>query len=228
MKMTHRSSVLAGLYRLPLSTYGSLLLALLVAGFILTGCVTTQTESDRRKIPFTFTDLVPLTPQPDVASIQGGLRVWYFPDFKYEHVGEMPKGDPPYSWGFAGKKPILIIDRKFEPQEKVFDSGQHRRVALQMDGMIQFPTSGQYGIMALSNDGLRVYIGGKRVISDPDWHGDQFSRKNKLEFTESGWYPFKVKYFQRLGTAALQLFWKKPGDEDFSIIPAEAYGHLPK
>jgi hypothetical protein len=23
------------------------------------------------------------------------------------------------------------------------------------------------------------------------------------------------------------LFWKKPGDEDFSIIPAEAYGHLP-
>ena len=228
MKMPHPFFVRAGLYRLPLSTYGSLLLALLVAGFILTGCVTTQTESERKKIPFTFTDLVPLTPQPDMASIQGGLRVWYFPDFNFEHVGEMPKGDPPYSWGFAGKKPILIVDRKFEPQEKVFDSGQHRGIALQMDGMIKLPTPGQYAIMALSNDGLRVYIGGKRVINDPAWHGDQFSRKNKLEFTESGWYPFKLKYFQRLGTAALKLFWKKPGDEDFSIIPAEAYGHLPK
>jgi hypothetical protein len=228
MKIPHPFFVRAGLYRLPLSTYGSMLLALLVAGFILTGCVTTQTESERRKIPFTFTDLVPLTPQPDVASIQGGLSVWYFPDFNFEHVGEMPKSDPPYGWGFAGKKPILIIDRIFEPQEKVFDSGQHRGVALQMDGMLKFPTPGEYGIMALSNDGLRVYIGGKRVINDPDWHGDRFSRKNKLKFTESGWYPFKLKYFQRRGTAALKLFWKKPGDEDFSIIPAEAYGHLPK
>ena len=227
MKMTHRSSVLAGLYRLPLSTYGSLLMALLVSGIILTGCVTTQTESERKKIPFTFTDLTPITPQPDAASIQGGLSVWYLTDIKYEHVGEMPKGDPPYSWGFAGK-PILILDRKFEPQEKVFDSGQHRRVAMQMDGMIQFPTSGQFAIMALSNDGIRVYIGEKRVINDPAWHGDEFSRKNRLEISASGWYPFKVKYFQRLGTAALQLFWKKPGDEDFGIIPAEVYGHLPK
>jgi hypothetical protein len=227
MKMPHPFFVRAGLYRLPLSTYGSLLLALLVAGFILTGCVTTQTESERKKIPFTFTDLVPVAPQPDEASIQAGLKIWYLPDFNYEHVGEMPKGDPPYSWGFAGK-PILILDRKFEPQEKVFDSGQHRGVAMQMDGMIKFPTSGQYAIMALSNDGIRVYIGGKRVINDPDWHGDQFSRKNRLEISESGWYPFKVKYFQRRGTAALKLSWKKPGDEDFSIIPAEVYGHVPK
>jgi mannan endo-1,4-beta-mannosidase len=139
----------------------------------------------------------------------------------------MPKGDPPYSWGFAGK-PILILDRKFEPQEKIFDSGFHRGVALQMDGVIKFPTPGEYGIMALSNDGIRVYIGGKRVINDPDWHGDKYSRKNKMVLTESGWYPFKLKYFQRRGTAALKLFWKTPKDEDFTIIPAEAYGHLPK
>jgi hypothetical protein len=227
MKMRIGLSVLSGLHRLRLSTYGSLLLALLVSGFILTGCVTTQTESDRKKIPFTFTDLTPISPQPDAASIQGGLTVWYLPDFNYEHVGEMPKGDPPYSWGFAGK-PILILDRKFEPQEKVFDSGHHRGVAMQMDGMIQFPTSGQFAIMALSNDGIRVFIGEKRVINDPAWHGDEFSRKNILEISVSGWYTFKVKYFQRSGTAALKLFWKKPGDEDFSIIPAEAYGHLPK
>ena len=227
MEMRIRSTVLSGLYRRRLSTYGPLLLALLVSGIILTGCVSTQDKPPREKVPFTFTDLVPIIPQPDSASIQGGLSVWYLPDFNFEHVGEMPKGDPPYSWGFAGK-PILILDRKFDPQEKVFDSGQHRGIALQMDGMIKFPTFGQYALMALSNDGLRVYIGGKRVINDPNWHGDQFSRKNKLEFTESGWYPFKLKYFQRLGTAALKLFWKKPGDEDFSIIPAEAYGHLPK
>jgi hypothetical protein len=226
--MTHRSSVLAGLYRLPLSNSGALFLALLVSGVILAGCVSTQDKSPREKVPFTFTDLVPVIPQPDSVSIQGGLSVWYLPEFNYEHVSEMPKGDPPYSWGFAGKKPILIIDRKFEPQEKVWDSGHHRGIALQMDGMIKFPTSGQYTIMALSNDGLRVYIGGKRVINDPDWHGDQFSRKNKLEISESGWYPFKLKYFQRRGTAALKLFWKKPGDEDFSIIPAEVYGHIPK
>jgi hypothetical protein len=227
MKMTQPTHVRAGLNQRFLSIYRFLFQALLVSVVVLPGCVSTQDKPPRQKLPFTFTDLVPISPQPDSASIQGGLRVWYFPDFNYEHVSEMPKGDPPYSWGFAGK-PILILDRKFEPQEKIFDSGFHRGVALQMDGVIKFPTPGEYGIMALSNDGIRVYIGGKRVINDPDWHGDKYSRKNKMVLTESGWYPFKLKYFQRRGTAALKLFWKTPKDEDFTIIPAEAYGHLPK
>jgi hypothetical protein len=155
------------------------------------------------------------------------VNVWYFLDFEFNHVAEMPKGEPPFSWSFAGR-PILIIDRDFAPQENVFDSGVHRHMALQMDGMIKFPELGEYWIEAYANDGVRVYIDNQRVVNDPYWHGggDKFSPKNKITISTPGWYRFKLQFFQREGTAALRLLWKKPGDADFSVIPAEAYGHL--
>ena len=209
------------------SLYRLLLLGLIVSSFIVVGCVqTSQGPSSENVPPTTFTALTPITPQPPESSIRPGVNVWYFPDFKFQHVGEMPKGEPPFhNWGFAGK-PILIIDRKFAPQENVYDSGKHKEVALQMDGMIKFPVPGEYWIEAYANDGIRVYIDNKRVVNDPYWHSDEFSSKNKMEISTPGWYLFKLQYFQRLGTATLQLYWKKPGDTDFSIIPADAYGHL--
>ena len=45
---------------------------------------------------------------------------------------------------------------------------------------------------------------------------------------EAGWYPMLIKYFQKKGTAALSLYWKPPGAAEFSVIPAEAYAHLPE
>ena len=202
-------------------------LALIVSSLVVFGCLeTSKGPSSENVPPVSFVDLKPITPQPSESSIKPGVNVWYLPDFEFNHIGEMPKGEPPYSWGFAGK-PILVIDRKFAPQENVFDSGYHRLVGLRMDGMIKFPEPGEYWIEAYANDGIRVYIDNQRVVNDPDWHmgGDEFSPKNKMDISTPGWYRFKLQYFQRTGTATLQLFWKKPGDADFSIIPAEAYGH---
>lgn len=219
-----------GLNGMIFSLYRFWLTTLLGSGLILTGCVQAPKGPPPESIPPSpFADLMPITPQPPESSIQPGVRVWYFDNFEFNHVAEMPKkNEPPYSWGFAGK-PILIIDRKFAPQENVFDSGLHRHVALQMNGMIKFPQPGQYALRANANDGIRVYIDDKRVINDPYWHagGDRLSPESKLEISTPGWYRFKLKFFQREGTATLQLFWKKPGDTDFTFIPAEAYGHLP-
>jgi len=36
-----------------------------------------------------------------------------------------------------------------------------------------------------------------------------------------------IKYFNRTGTAAIAIYWKLPGETNFSIIPAEAYSHEP-
>ncbi len=37
-------------------------------------------------------------------------------------------------------------------------------------------------------------------------------------------------YFQRKGTATLELYWKPPGQEDadFVLVPAEAFAHIPE
>ena len=203
--VTKRGSfVRSGLNGMVESLHRLLLVVLIVSSLIVIGCVqTSKGPSPENEPPASFTDLKPITPQPPESSIQPGVKVWYFPDFKFQHIGEMPKGEPPFSWGFAGKE-----------------------VALQMDGMIKFPEPGEYWMEAYANDGIRVFIDNQRVVNDPYWHSDEFSPKTKLEISTPGWYLFKLQYFQRLGTATLRLLWKKPGDADFSAIPAEAYGHL--
>ena len=104
MRTKTRSLVRSGLNRMVLSPCGTLLLALLVSGFILTGCVQqTAKAPPPESVPSTFTGLMPVTPQPSESSILPGVRIWYLDDFYFNHIAEMPRGEPPYSWGFAGK-----------------------------------------------------------------------------------------------------------------------------
>ena len=212
-----------------------LVLALLVSWFITAGCAQTakvEPKADSNvvpeKAPLYFDDLSPITPQPSAEPIIGGLKVWYWEEFYAKHVDHLPKGDPPFSWGFAGK-PIPILDRKYKRGEKFYDSGFHRGISCLIRGMIKFPEPGKYVLMANSNDGIRIFVGEKRVINDPTWHdaGDELTPEARITISKPGWYQFRLKFFQRKGSATLQMFWKKPGDGDFSFIPAEAYGHIP-
>ena len=96
-----------------------------------------------------------------------------------------------------------------------------------MDGFIKLSHTGEYWFKALANDGIRVFVSEQLVVDDPEWHeyGDRYSSPLNMILSEPGWYPLRVRYFQRKGTAALKLYWKRPGDKEFAIIPEEAYAH---
>jgi hypothetical protein len=64
-------------------------------------------------------------------------------------------------------------------------------------------------------------------VYDPGVHTDHFSNEVVLDIEKPGWYPLTIKYFQRVGTAAIAMYWNLPGKTDFSVIPAEAYSHAP-
>ena len=250
MKFKSRPYYHLSLSRMSFYVRFSLLLALSVSWILTAGCAqpkkaepkaTPEVESkvekkvefmeitpDPDKAPLSFNDLEPVTPPPNAAVIQGGLKVWYWEDFFVKHVTALPKGDPPFSWGFKGE-PLPILDRKFALGEKFYNSGHHRGISCLIRGMINFSEPGEYVLIARSNDGIRIWLGDKKVIDDPDWHGagDEPTPEAKITITKTGWYRFRIKFFQRKGTATLQMYWKQPGDRDFSYIPAEAYGHLP-
>jgi hypothetical protein len=211
-----------------------LLLAGLMSLFLLAGCL--EATKEEVKEPKFYKDLKPMDPQPAASAIRPGLKVWYFDDFQFTHIDQMPKGDPPFSFGFAGK-PVPILDKKYKIKENFLDSGMHRLFGAQFDGMIKFPKPGEYVLVATANDGIRIWVGKKVVINDPFWHatGDEYTpeahitisaRKANIAISSPGWYRFRIKYFQKKGTATLQMFWKKPGDTEFSFIPAEAYAHM--
>ncbi|HSO67276.1 MAG TPA: PA14 domain-containing protein [Desulfatirhabdiaceae bacterium] len=163
----------------------------------------------------------PVKPQPLIDRLTPGLAVRYI-EKKFRHINEMPAEINAYAVG----KPILMLNHRFNGEEPVFDSGLSREVGLWITGWIHFPKTGQYDLMANSNDGIRVWIGENQVIDDPEVHSDRFSPQASLTVTEAGYYPLKILYFQRKGTACLQMNWKGPGETQFSVIPNTAYSHL--
>jgi hypothetical protein len=65
------------------------------------------------------------------------------------------------------------------------------------------------------------------IINDPTQHSDRYAVAAVVDIKKKGWYPLKVEYFQRKGTAAIKFLWRKPGDEDFSAVTAQSYAHIP-
>ena len=142
---------------------------------------------------------------------------------KIRHLDEMPSSKWMAEKGEPGET-ILIIDHQFGNGE-VFASGKSRLVCVQMQGYLNFEKSGRYLIKANSNDGIRFFLDNKMILNDPDGHADRFTSETKIEIKEPGRYAILMRYFQRKGTATLEMYWKTPGADKFDIIPAMAYSH---
>jgi len=180
-----------------------------------------------QKPPILATGLSPLNPQPADTALVPGLAVSYFFNYKARHLNPLTNGNVPNKRGTPGK-PIPYLNHQFGRGE-VFDSGRTRLVAMRMQGLLYFSQSGTYTLLGLANDGLRIYLNDQRIIDDPAWHarGDQYTVGVIAEIAQAGWYPMKVEYNQRKGTAAIGFFWRRPGADGFEPVPAEAYAHIP-
>jgi hypothetical protein len=142
---------------------------------------------------------------------------------KIRHIDEMPSSKWMAKKGVPGE-PIRMIAHKFGNGE-VFGSGKSREICVQMQGYLNFQETGIYLIKANSNDGIRVFLDNKRILNDPDVHGDRFTPDAEIEIKQPGPYAVLVRYFQRKGKATLEMYWKTPGTDMFDIIPAMAYSH---
>ena len=151
-----------------------------------------------------------------------GLSVVYA-RCKIRHIDKMPDRKWMAENGVTGE-PIRIIAHKFGNGE-VFGSGKNREVCVQMQGYLNFKETGRYLIKANSNDGIRVFLDNKMILNDPDVHAERFTPEAEIEITQAGRYLLLVRYFQRKGTATLEMHWKTPSADRFDIIPAMVFSH---
>lgn len=185
-----------------------------------------QKEESQQSVP--LIEIGGLTPAREISDTNGlapGLSTIYLYKF-IRHIDQMPVQDPKTTTEKRGK-PILYLNHHFGAEDMVFDTGVSRGVGIQMNGFIKFSEPGKYGMMALSNDGIRIEICKEIILTDPNVHSDRLSPQAVIEISHPGWYPVMIQYFQRKGTAAIELQWKPPGKAEFSVIPAEAYSHIP-
>jgi len=201
--------------------FGRHLTIVLIAALALTGLLGGCASSPPGADGFAFPSHPPLPLDAD--GLQPGLAVLYFKHRFVRSLDALPHGARARAYGWEGA-PIPNLNHQFGRGD-VFASGTNRGIALELDGYIRLERSGTYRFQANSNDGIRMYIGSQRLLDDPYYHSDRMSPEGSLAVRQPGWYSLRLRYFQRKGTASLQLYWKPPGEDRFSIVPAEVLAH---
>jgi len=186
---------------------------------LLTGCASSPQVADGFASP-------PHPPLPlDDDTLEPGLAVLYFKHPFVRNLDALPQGETARARGWSGP-PISDLNHQFG-RSNIFDSGTNRGIALELNGYIRLEQPGTYHFQANSNDGIRMYIGSQLLLDDPDWHSDRITPEVQFSIHQPGWYSLRLRYFQRKGTASLQLYWKSPGQDRFSIVPAKVLAHQP-
>ncbi len=114
------------------------------------------------------------------------------------------------------------------PGAYVMGTKQAEKVGALIEGLVHFDVAGTYSMAMVINDVAQLEIGGELLIRK-DWDGtpSRMGKSVAVAIEQPGWYPLQVVFYQRAGTAALQLFWKKPGQAgDVVVVPKEAYAHI--
>lgn len=180
-----------------------------------TGCQTASNAPPSGKID----TIAPVNPAPDAAALKPGLAV------HYANISANSITDVEIAGRGKPGKPLLHLNWQAS-DTPVMTSAFANQVSAQISGFMRFPDAGTYVLKIRSNDGVRLSIGGVKVIEDPSVHAARFSRPASLVIKTAGLYKLDMLYFQKGGAAVLELYWQPPKAADFVIVPGEAFAHL--
>jgi len=149
--------------------------------------------------PLIFELPINMKAESNVTAIhQHGIKVDYFyPSASNVAVETLAKMKPKAS----GIVPEIVMN---VPQRKQAD-----KFALRFTGAIQVPKSGKYTFYTASDDGSRLYIGGKLIVNNDGLHG-MVEKSGKIDLP-AGLHPLTVTYFDNGGGDGLNVSWSGPG-----------------
>lgn len=136
----------------------------------------------------------------------------------FRNINEMPE-----ETAFSKARPIRKLAYRYEGGTAMFDTDRSLAIGMRIRGLLSIEEPGTYEFQARSNDGIRVQIADKIIIEDPDVHSDRFSSIARCNISKAGYLPLHILYFQRKGSACLELYWKPPKAAAFEIIPESAF-----
>uniref|UniRef100_UPI003F707659 PA14 domain-containing protein n=1 Tax=Dyadobacter sp. TaxID=1914288 RepID=UPI003F707659 len=90
--------------------------------------------------------------------------------------------------------------------------------AIRFEGFIQIDNAGKYTFSTQSDDGSKLFIGGKEVVNNDGNHGVQ-EETGSMEL-KAGKHPIRVEFYNNGGGFWLDAFYKGPGLAK-QLIPAD-------
>lgn len=89
-----------------------------------------------------------------------------------------------------------------------------------VDGWIRIDAAGEYAFQLTSDDGSKMRLGERTRFIDNDGLHGPVGVPGKVELAP-GLHRYEIQWFENSGGAELKLEWKRPGEVDWSIVPAD-------
>jgi beta-glucosidase len=153
-------------------------------------------------------DLIPATAlHTGGADSQPGLRAEFFSNPNLEGTPVHRRVDPGVNFDWAGKPPARGIN------------GQS--FSVRWSGELVAPVEGDYRVGASADDGYRIFLDGKRIVSDWSTHGAH-SRTAPVHLEAGHVYRLVMEYFQDAGNSFARLEWSRPGQLEEAVSIAKS------
>lgn len=145
--------------------------------------------------------LTPADPQPK--GLSEGLYVEYgYPGGKIRSLSDASSA---LKKGRKGRPLTGLNYADTNEGDLVLTSRREYQVAAAISGYVRFDAPGSYDIDFLTNDGLKVTLGGQPVAKYDGIHACSSTRITNVTVPKAGWYALEMTYFQKQGTSCLQM-----------------------
>ena len=125
---------------------------------------------------------------------QAGLKGDYYTGTNFEHK-VFTRIDPQISFDWSRNNPGTGIPYSF--------------YSIRWTGKLRVPATGEYKFYAKVDDGIRVWVGGKKVMES--WQLNNSNRFVGVITLEAGrFYDLRVDYFNDINGGEIELYWQRP------------------
>lgn len=128
----------------------------------------------------------------DASRKRQGLKAQYFSNTKLEGEPSLSRIDKTvdFAWGFTGVSPELF-----------------KNYSVRWTGVIVPPSTDDYLVGFVGQDGYRVWLDRKLIAQDWTAHRPSTTQTTKVHLQQGHVYPVKIEYFQTIRGAEARLVW---------------------
>ena len=142
------------------------------------------------------------------AGLGAGLKGEYFSGPNFERK-VLTRTDPQVDFNWNWESPGPGVPREY--------------FSVRWTGKLYAPTSGKYRFSATVDDGVRVWVGGKRVIDE--WRKQDDSQfVGEISLNGKQLYDLRIEYYNDWKGSVISVFWESPEDRkllSFSATPRQ-------
>ena len=151
------------------------------------------------------------TTKPNARIFGDGLKAEYFAGPNFERK-VLTRIDPSVSFNWNWQYPGPGVPREY--------------FSVRWTGKLYAPTTGVYSFSAFVDDGIRVWVGGRKVIDEWRKQDDsEFVGRIKLE--KGKFYDLRVEYYNDWKGSIVSLYWETPTDRNPVVSPGDRlYGRF--